>query len=962
MRCALVLVPAVLLPLLASSFTVSSGRLELELSDENGAITAIRDTSAGILLSSGSQNGCLFGFTDEIKQFAGGCSFSASAGSFSFKVAPGGDGAELLYTEPSRGGPGSYRVSISKPASSAMPGSSPSSSSADALDLTLTVLTAPTSDGAPFVRLKWPSELVVDANRTSALVLPVMPGLWLGQDAFSTPGKPAPRLPNFAYPGLGMFADMAWLRMASDPISPDGEDPTPRAVDISAAGQPPSTASLSVMGVTTPLPGPGESGRGPRGEEQRGARPGEDAAAPPAARVLATTLNVFPCEGASGAGPSPSAPSHGQWYFDHAFLVNVSTSSPSNVSFTVRLAAALSPAETADEYGAHASGLEGAAPRLPSRLGPEAAWMSSSTLLKIDMDMTARTFGQIVDQVVPALPGGPSLVHPAGYEPGGFDHDYPDLLPPDPRWGSTEAMRGLVDACHAAGHLFMPYTNPTWWDVRSPTVTKELPASGGVLTDITALNASLQPLWECYGPNCGAAVTPASAFVSGRDADLVSQIATDRATAHGPGIGSDAIFCDQIGARPPYPDENPATRALASRHFGPWGDAVGGIAGFARAWQLFSWNSSAIGHVHTEQGFDKLLVAGPSGGAGIAGFHGQQLLQDFLDYGATGAFCPGGGGGTPSPRDPLSGSCWRAVPWAASLLRGLALLYQHDLATKEFDADAQHLAWDAGMGLLQHSMLLGQKPCADPSEPCPWAEAVHTLQRELVGPSQAARVVGFTLGATAAADADTWTTWLATPGDGASTGPFRACNATVFANRATAHPERFSLSLGGTTVFGSVAPAGHAAVVSYAGAQPNPAQGSAPGGPALPWLEASQSVIGGVFAEELNGQALPPGEGHVVLMQLGVSVPGSQCGASKPGAAVWHPFGTPTAISVPSLPQWDSSARLQAQGWQRVASNRTVTWKQCTASAPVAPPGANRTVQVPQASFCSAPTSLVIVC
>lgn len=57
----------------------------------------------------------------------------------------------------------------------------------------------------------------------------------------------------------------------------------------------------------------------------------------------------------------------------------------------------------------------------------------------------------------------PTLIHYADYLKGGFDKEYPDHLPPNPKFGTPQQFREFHDRAHALGHLMMPYTNPTWW-------------------------------------------------------------------------------------------------------------------------------------------------------------------------------------------------------------------------------------------------------------------------------------------------------------------------------------------------------------------------------------------------------------------------------------------------------------------------------------------------------------------
>ena len=72
------------------------------------------------------------------------------------------------------------------------------------------------------------------------------------------------------------------------------------------------------------------------------------------------------------------------------------------------------------------------------------------------------------------LPKG-SLVHYSSYLKGGFDKEYPDHLPVNPKWGTNDDLARLINRSHELGHLIMPYTNTSWWctDPRGPTFERE---------------------------------------------------------------------------------------------------------------------------------------------------------------------------------------------------------------------------------------------------------------------------------------------------------------------------------------------------------------------------------------------------------------------------------------------------------------------------------------------------------
>lgn len=93
------------------------------------------------------------------------------------------------------------------------------------------------------------------------------------------------------------------------------------------------------------------------------------------------------------------------------------------------------------------------------------------------------------------LPYG-SLVHYTEYLKGGFDKQYPDHLPPNPRWGTLQDFVTFIDRGHQLGHLMMPYTNTSWWctEPDGPTFQK-------VGTDPIHRNRDGSLRMESYGDN-----------------------------------------------------------------------------------------------------------------------------------------------------------------------------------------------------------------------------------------------------------------------------------------------------------------------------------------------------------------------------------------------------------------------------------------------------------------------------
>lgn len=243
----------------------------------------------------------------------------------------------------------------------------------------------------------------------------------------------------------------------------------------------------------------------------------------------------------------------------------------------------------------------------------------------------------------------------SGYEVNGFDRNYPDMLPPAAQFGTTADMAAMFNAARAAGLLVMPYTNPTWWDRQSPTL-RHLPA-GITEQDVTALNVSGDPIVQSYGPNSGVVMCPFSSFVQDRILTMVANFTSPTA------IVSDALFQDQIGARPFVTDYNPLEPAPMS-YFDGW---VANAKAYA-----------AKLPINTERGNDALLVA-------ETGFHGSVALDKA-------------GGAT--ARWFGSDANWAPWPMATMLARSSALFYQHDLAPQTMTSNKAQLTWNAAMGYM----------------------------------------------------------------------------------------------------------------------------------------------------------------------------------------------------------------------------------------------------------------------
>jgi hypothetical protein len=175
----------------------------------------------------------------------------------------------------------------------------------------------------------------------------------------------------------------------------------------------------------------------------------------------------------------------------------------------------------------------------------------------------------------------PVLFHIVDYLHGGFDKQYPDHLPPNPQVGTPADLTRLVEACRDNGHLLMPYTNPTWWCVnpKGPTFEKhgEAPLARDLEGNVYA---------ESYGSSSiqGYTVCPWHPAVRAAN-DVIRQQFTEQYPV-------DVLFQDQVGARQPRWDTNPAAPVPGAY-----------LEGIHRIAQV----DSAFVPLGTEDGHDRLI-------------------------------------------------------------------------------------------------------------------------------------------------------------------------------------------------------------------------------------------------------------------------------------------------------------------------------------------------------------------
>ncbi len=143
------------------------------------------------------------------------------------------------------------------------------------------------------------------------------------------------------------------------------------------------------------------------------------------------------------------------------------------------------------------------------------------------------------------LPPGCAL-HFADYLHGGFDKQLPDHLPPNAGFGTSEQLAQFFAQARRSGQLIEPYTNPTWWcdHPPGPTFLREGRAP-------LQVNEDKSNTHESYSQNDGWSITLWHPSVR-----AANKVIRDQFTQEFP---VDVLFQDQVGARSPRLDFNPAS-------------------------------------------------------------------------------------------------------------------------------------------------------------------------------------------------------------------------------------------------------------------------------------------------------------------------------------------------------------------------------------------------------------------
>jgi hypothetical protein len=240
-------------------------------------------------------------------------------------------------------------------------------------------------------------------------------------------------------------------------------------------------------------------------------------------------------------------------------------------------------------------------PALGQKLGAKKAQYFASPLYKLDFNRFQKPFTALKTEVIDVIKV-PGLIHPVAFQPIGHDHHYPDFLPPNPAYGSTEELADLVKYAQTQGNLVVPYTNFSWWNLDSPTLQQlitraELPA-------VTVQQADGRLLAETYA---------SEGYVVNFHHDFVRKRVAAEQKALMNQVGFDGIFEDQLGARDTPYDFNPA----GLKAYDPATSYLAGVLAHGRTLKKKN--------LMTECGFDVLAKD-------MTGFCGTNYLWDLLGY------------------------------------------------------------------------------------------------------------------------------------------------------------------------------------------------------------------------------------------------------------------------------------------------------------------------------------------
>jgi uncharacterized protein DUF6259 len=285
-------------------------------------------------------------------------------------------------------------------------------------------------------------------------------------------------------------------------------------------------------------------------------------------------------------------------------------------------------------------------PSAADKLGAQLATYARAPLIKANVPLVGpfRTWTARLSE----LPS-PAIIHPAGFQAGGFDRNDPDFLPLDPTAaGSVADFGAMIAAAHAHGDLVMPYGNLSWWDPQSASLRAVQTA------DVAARAANGTPQTVSYGEQTGVIVSPYAPAVRARVARYMDEWFAQ--------VPSDCLFIDQVGARPWLLDFNPAAPT-------PLAYDDGWLA------VLRTYSTQCL---MVEDGWDRLA-------RDAVGFHGGLLMMSRE---------------VNLPNTYFGAGNWEPYPLATWLLHDKVLMYEHDLYDGTMAVDDEVVAWNMLFGLV----------------------------------------------------------------------------------------------------------------------------------------------------------------------------------------------------------------------------------------------------------------------
>lgn len=291
----------------------------------------------------------------------------------------------------------------------------------------------------------------------------------------------------------------------------------------------------------------------------------------------------------------------------------------------------------------------------------------------------------------------PSLIHQSQYLRGGFDKQYPDHLPPRKEFGTGEEYRAFIDEVRAAGHLYSPYTNPTWWcdHPRGPSFVAagEAPLS---------IDEKGKPRYEAYGKADGWTICFWHPAVQAANRETRRQFTEDYPV--------DLLFQDQCGARRLAYDFNPAAPHPTAY--------LEGIISMVE-------EDSRVVPLGTEDGWDRVAR--------------EQTALCGLSWGTVPVHDVSQGQNVLAKVD-LPAHLWEIEALPARLFHDTCLFYLHDLGG--FAKNERVLAWCLALG-YQLSYRCNAWHFRHDKKVVDWYARLHELQVKIVSKYAGRKLISF---------------------------------------------------------------------------------------------------------------------------------------------------------------------------------------------------------------------------